>query len=94
MASPRGKVCGSRSTAADAEIAEESGRFPYHPGIDRRVTGARAAPFHAFCGSVAAMDDNTIEPFGFPATGRKKVAAALDGGRLTSDGGSCCWPRP
>jgi hypothetical protein len=33
------------------------------------------------------MDDDTTEPFGFPATGRKKVAAALDGGRLTSDGG-------
>jgi hypothetical protein len=33
------------------------------------------------------MDDNTIEPFGFPAIGRKKVAAAFDDGRLTSDGG-------
>jgi hypothetical protein len=33
------------------------------------------------------MDDDTTEPFGFPATGRKKVAAAFDGGRLTSDGG-------
>src|SRR5829696_973642 len=33
------------------------------------------------------MDDATTEPFGFPATGRKKVAAAFDGGRLTSDGG-------
>lgn len=33
------------------------------------------------------MDDDTTEPFGFPATGCKKVAAAFDGGRLTSDGG-------
>jgi Transposase DDE domain group 1 len=33
------------------------------------------------------MDDDTTEPFGFPAVGRKKVAAAFDGGRLTSDGG-------
>jgi hypothetical protein len=33
------------------------------------------------------MSDDTIEPFGFPATGRKKVTAAFDGGRLTSDGG-------
>src|SRR3954447_4016430 len=33
------------------------------------------------------MDDETTEPFGFPAIGRKKVAAAFDGGRLTSDGG-------
>ena len=33
------------------------------------------------------MPDDTIEPFGFPAVGRKKVTAAFDGGRLTSDGG-------
>jgi hypothetical protein len=33
------------------------------------------------------MFDDTIEPFGFPAIGRKKVIAAFDGGRLTSDGG-------
>ena len=33
------------------------------------------------------MDDDTTEPFGFPAAGRKKVVAAFDGGRLTSDGG-------
>jgi hypothetical protein len=33
------------------------------------------------------MSDNTAEPFLFPAVGRKKVTAAFDGGRLTSDGG-------
>jgi hypothetical protein len=33
------------------------------------------------------MDDDTTEPFGFPAIGCKKVVAAFDGGRLTSDGG-------
>ena len=33
------------------------------------------------------MHDDTIEPFWFPAVGRKKVTAAFDGGRLTSDGG-------
>lgn len=33
------------------------------------------------------MPDNTIEPFGFPAVGRKKLMAAFDGGRLSSDGG-------
>src|ERR1700739_4598312 len=33
------------------------------------------------------MPDDTIEPFGFPAVGRKKVTAAFDGVRLTSDGG-------
>lgn len=34
-----------------------------------------------------AMNDDIASSFGFPAVGRKKVTAALDGGRLTSDGG-------
>jgi hypothetical protein len=33
------------------------------------------------------MNDNTILPFSFPAVARKKITAAFDGGRLTSDGG-------
>ena len=33
------------------------------------------------------MHDDTIESFGFPAVRRKKVTAAFDGGRITSDGG-------
>jgi hypothetical protein len=33
------------------------------------------------------MSDTTTETFGFPAIGRKKLIAAFDGGRLTSDGG-------
>src|SRR4051812_5835611 len=33
------------------------------------------------------MHDDTIEAFWFPAVGRKKVTAAFDGGRLTSDSG-------
>src|SRR4051794_35713998 len=33
------------------------------------------------------MFDDTTAPFLFPAVGRKKVAAAFDGGRITSDGG-------
>src|SRR3954447_10434462 len=33
------------------------------------------------------MPDDTIELFGFPAVRRKKVVAAFDGGRITSDGG-------
>lgn len=33
------------------------------------------------------MSDDTINLFGFPAVGRKKVTAAFDGGRMTSDGG-------
>jgi Transposase DDE domain group 1 len=33
------------------------------------------------------MTDDTLLPFCFPAVGRKKVTAAFDGGRITSDGG-------
>ncbi len=33
------------------------------------------------------MVDDMVPCFGFPAVGRKKVTAAFDGGRLTSDGG-------
>ncbi|MBV1825911.1 IS1380 family transposase (plasmid) [Komagataeibacter oboediens] len=33
------------------------------------------------------MSDDTVPPFLFPAVGRKKVTAAFDGGRITSDGG-------
>ena len=33
------------------------------------------------------MVDDTVLSFEFPAVGRKKVTAAFDGGRLTSDGG-------
>jgi hypothetical protein len=47
------------------------------------------------------MSEDTLLPFESPAVGRKKVAAAFDGGRLTSDGGvmllaaqSGAWPLP
>ena len=33
------------------------------------------------------MTDNTSPTFLFPAVGRKKITAAFDGGRLSSDGG-------
>jgi len=33
------------------------------------------------------MPDDTALPFALPAVGRKKVTAAFDGGRMTSDGG-------
>ena len=33
------------------------------------------------------MNDDIASPFGFPAVIGKKVTAAFDGGRLTSDGG-------
>src|SRR3954465_7035350 len=34
-----------------------------------------------------AMSNDTALPFGFPAVGRKKLIAAFDGGRITTDGG-------
>src|SRR6266516_142901 len=34
-----------------------------------------------------AMTDDTILPFSFPAVSRKKITAAFEGGRLTSNGG-------
>ncbi len=33
------------------------------------------------------MSEDSLLPFAFPAVGRKKLVAAFDGGRLTSDGG-------
>ncbi len=36
--------------------------------------------------TLTAIDDS-VTVFGFPAVRRKKVSAAFDGGRLTSDGG-------
>ena len=33
------------------------------------------------------MDDDIPLPFDLPAVARKKVSAAFDGGRITSDGG-------
>lgn len=33
------------------------------------------------------MTDDTGLPFSFPAVSRKKITAAFDGGKLTSDGG-------
>lgn len=33
------------------------------------------------------MTEDTMLPFKFPAVGRKRVIAAFEGGRLTSDGG-------
>ena len=33
------------------------------------------------------MTNDTILPFSFPAVSRKKITAAFDGGRLTSNGG-------
>ncbi len=37
------------------------------------------------------MDEDTLLPFALPSIGRKKLTAAFDGGRLTSDGGVMRW---
>jgi len=39
------------------------------------------------CRATPAMSDDTVLPFGFPLVCRKKVVAAFDGGRITSDSG-------
>lgn len=36
---------------------------------------------------MAAMTDDTIPLFSFPAVEGKKITAAFDGGRMSSDGG-------
>ena len=33
------------------------------------------------------MIEDSLLPFSFPAVGRKKITAAFDGGRITSDAG-------
>lgn len=38
------------------------------------------------------MTDDTLLPLSFPAVGRKKITAAFDGGRITSDGGVMLLP--
>ncbi len=44
-------------------------------------------PFHLTATATPAMTDDTILPFAFPAVQSKKITAAFDGGRLSSDGG-------
>ena len=37
--------------------------------------------------ATSATPDDNLLPFAFPAVDRKKITAAFDGGRLSSDGG-------
>jgi hypothetical protein len=46
-----------------------------------------ANPDHRIEPATSAMTDDTLLPFSFPAIQRKKITAAFDGGRITSDGG-------
>src|SRR4051794_39084794 len=54
----------------------------------RRRIRLRSQPHHLQpANATPAMTDDTILPFSFPAVRAKKVTAAFDGGRLTSNGG-------
>src|SRR5258708_20525533 len=54
----------------------------------RRRIRLRSQPHHpSTANATPAMTDDTILPFSFPAVHAKKVTAAFDGGRLTSNGG-------
>src|SRR6201995_2820200 len=53
----------------------------------RSRIGCRSHPVHTNASSHPAMCNDTILPFDFPAVGRKKLVAAFDGGRITTDGG-------
>jgi len=44
-------------------------------------------PSRSFAPATAAMTDGAIPLFPFPAVQGKKVTAAFDGGRISSDGG-------
>ena len=49
--------------------------------------GVKEQAVHAIARATPAMSEDTLLPFTFPPVQRKKVIAAFDGGRLTSDGG-------
>ena len=44
-------------------------------------------PVRPLAPATPAMTNDNLLPFSFPAVCRKKVTAAFDGGRITSDGG-------
>ena len=46
-----------------------------------------ADPVRHLAPATSAMIDDNLLPFSFPAVARKKVTAAFDGGRISSDGG-------
>ena len=47
----------------------------------------KPTPSPSTANATPAMTDDTILPFSFPAVHAKKITAAFDGGRLTSNGG-------
>ncbi|MFY9831218.1 MAG: hypothetical protein WAK66_00665, partial [Methylocystis sp.] len=55
--------------------------------IWRRIRLPNPTLFRLHFPATFAMLDDTTAAFSFPAVERKKVTAAFDDGRLTSDGG-------
>ena len=53
----------------------------------RRIGLLKPTPSPSTANATLAMTDDTILPFFFLAVHAKKVTAAFDGGRLTSNGG-------
>ena len=49
--------------------------------------GAKAIRFTRSCRTTPAMTNDRFLPFAFPAVASKKITAAFDGRRMTSDGG-------
>ncbi len=55
--------------------------------IWRRIWLLKTNPWPGSERATPAMSDDNLLPFSFPAVQRKKITAAFDGGRITSDGG-------
>src|SRR5450631_3020192 len=53
----------------------------------RRIRLLKPTPSPSTANATPAMTDDTILPFSFPSVHTKKITAAFDGGRLTSNGG-------
>src|SRR5450756_2131962 len=53
----------------------------------RRIQLLKPTPSPSTANATPAMINDTILPFSFPAVHAKKITAAFDGGRLTSNGG-------
>src|SRR5271157_1177682 len=53
----------------------------------RRIRLLKPTPSPSPANATPAMTNDTVLPFSFPAVHAKKVTAAFDGGRLTSNGG-------
>jgi hypothetical protein len=54
---------------------------------------AEADPCGRLEHATPAMTDDNLLPFSFPAVERKKITAAFDGGRISSDGGVMLLPK-